>query len=321
MEKYTTQLLVSVFVLIVSGGSAAAERSSVPAAGTAEEVPDTTMKLQGGAQGTLFESLEIEGEDRIRIEFERPELILNLDSESAGGLEWQSIQDVLDHPGVSLVTPLLNQTAGLRRQCFARPWLNQFSAKGVARFCPRVEGVEKWRLMVADSKGITVAAFEGEGKPPKEIVWDGRSLEGKPVPPGLTYSYVLEAFDRAGNKKNFLGDAFELPAYRVDTPDGRLMLFSGVEVSSPQNPVDGKAATPPVLLDAANYINMESDLNVPVRIEVTARSFEEADHMAGDVVSMLKPYLLGNVKRIQPVAKVQTDAPESGTVVVLLPRS
>lgn len=322
IDKYAVFLVTLILVLNVSAGYAADANDSEQNTGKVEEVPDTTMKLKGGAEGTLFESLKIEGEDRIHIEFERPELILNLDPKSARGLDWRSLDAVLDQLGVSLMAPFMRNTAGLRRQCFARPWLDQFSIDGVARFRPEVEGVDRWRLMVADSKGKTVAAFEGKNKPPKEIVWDGRSLEGQPVPPGLTYSYLLEAYDRAGNKRNFIGEGFELPAYRIDTSEGRMMLFSGKEFTGAQESNYGKEALPPaVILDVANFINMESDLDAPVHVEVSARSYEEADRLSGDIVMRLKPFLLGNVLRVQPVSKVQPDAPDCGTVVVLLPRS
>jgi hypothetical protein len=175
--------------------------------------------------------------------------------------------------------------------------------------------------MVADSKGETVAVFEGKKEPPEEIIWDGRSTEGRPVPPGLTYSYVLEAYDRAGNKRNFMGEGFELPAYRIDTEQGRMLLFSGGELPRILNPAYGEAAPPPaILLDVVNNINQEQSSDSPVHIEVSARSFEDADRLARDIVAMLKPYFLGNPLRIQPATRVQPDAPEHGTVVVLLPR-
>jgi hypothetical protein len=321
-DKHITLLIILSCFLMLSACPVCGEDSSGHAMSNVEEVPDTTMKLLGGSEGTLFESLKIEGEDRIRIEFERPELILNLDPKSTRGLEWQSVGTVLDRLGVSLLAPLMKNSTDLRRQCFARPWLDEFTNDGVARFRPDVESVEKWRLMVANSNGETVADFKGTGKPPKEIVWDGRSLKGQPVAPGFAYSYVLEAYDRAGNKRNFLGEGFELPSYRIDTPKGRMMLFSGSEVYGSQGSGYGKVELPPaVILDVANYINMEADIDAPVHIEVTARSFEEANQLAGDIVLMLKPYLLGNVLRVKPASKVQADAPDRGTVVVLLPRS
>ncbi len=54
------------------------------------------MKLQGGEEGTIFKSLRIEGEDRVRIEFERPPLELSLDPKTAPGLDWESFVAVLE---------------------------------------------------------------------------------------------------------------------------------------------------------------------------------------------------------------------------------
>src|SRR5262245_3031298 len=42
---------------------------------------DTTITLRGGQEGTVFRSLTVEGEDRIHVEIERPELRLALDPE------------------------------------------------------------------------------------------------------------------------------------------------------------------------------------------------------------------------------------------------
>ncbi len=307
-------------VAAIAGGSTAGEQAK-KAKDEAQAVEDSTMKLRGGEEGTVFKSLRIEGEDRIRIKFERPELILTLDPGTAPGLEWKSIHAVLDRDRLDFLTPFLARSAGVRRQYFARPWLDHLSTNGVARFRPALKGVDRWRLLVADSKGETVASFEGKGKPPKEIVWDGRSLEGKPVPPGLVYSYVLEAYDLAGNKRNFVGDGFELPSYMINSPEGLMILFSGEKLSRSQRGPYGTAAPPPeILLEVANYLNQEQSVDAVVRIEVSARTFDDADRLAKQMIEQLKPILLGDVLRVQPVTNVQPDAPEQGTIAVVVTR-
>jgi hypothetical protein len=279
----------------------------------------TSMKLSGGEEGTLFESLRVEGEDRMRVRFDRPELNLLLDTGSAPGLEWKSIQDVIARIGVDLITPFLAQSAGERPVCYSRPWLNTFSTDAVARFRPRLEGVDRWRLLVADSKGDTVASFEGNGKPPKEIAWDGRSLKGDYVAPGLVYSYVLEAYDRAGNKRNFVGEGFDLPAYRV--VDGQhAMMFSGAELRKTQPAFGGPVSTPAILLEVASWLNQEKDPSAPVRLEITARDFRDAKHIADEVTRRLAPLLLGDPLRVKTVTNVEPDAPESGTIAVVVAR-
>jgi hypothetical protein len=281
---------------------------------------DSTMKLHGGEEGTIFKSLRIEGEDRVRIEFERPPLALTLDPKTAPGLDWESFVAVLDRKGFDFTSPYLAQTALTPPPRFAWPWFDRFAAGAVARFRPAVEGVESWRLTVADSRGETVANFEGNGKLPKEIAWNGRSLKGQPVPPGFTYSYVLEAYDRAGNKRNFVGDGFDIPPYIVQTPDGIEMLFSGSELargSSPSSSPDG-AVPPRILLEAASRINQTGRLNDIVRVKVTARTFEDAKATAGAIVGYLQPLILGDPLRVQPVTVAEPDAPDAGTVAIAL---
>jgi hypothetical protein len=275
----------------------------------------STMMLRGGEEGTLFESLRVEGEDRVRIRFDRPDLNLTLDANSAPGLDWQSVQDVISRAGVDLVTPLLDRSAGERPVCYSRPWLDNFTTGGVAQFRPAVEGVDRWRLLVADSKGDTVASFEGDGKPPKEITWDGRTPGGDYAAPGLVYSYVLEAYDRAGNKRNFVGDGFELPSYRVEGPPPA-MLFSGAELDrQPAGNADNAPASG-ILLEVASWLNQERKIDAPVVIEITAREFRQAKYLADEILRQLKPLLLGDPVRVRTATNVQPDAPERGTVAI-----
>ena len=83
--------------------------------------PDTTMTLQGGEEGTLFESLRVEGEDRVRIRFDRPALNLVLDAGNAPGLDWKSVQEVIGRTGVDLIAPYLARSAG---DTFNSSWRN-----------------------------------------------------------------------------------------------------------------------------------------------------------------------------------------------------
>jgi hypothetical protein len=278
---------------------------------------DEAMSLRGGEEGTIFKSLRVEGEDRVRIEFDRPSLRVDLDMKDAPGLEWEGIHTVLERTDLDLISPYLDRTADERPPYFARPWLDGFSSDAVARFRPALEGVDRWRLVVANSQGKTVKSFDGKGKPPKEIVWDGRSSDGKPVPPGLTYSYVLEAYDRAGNKRNFVGDGFELPSYRVSTSEGFAMLFAGDELRVSRTPEAGATApAPAILLEAASWINQSADK--PVRVEVTARTFDHAKRLAAEIEHGLTSLLLGDPIRIQSVTNVVPDAPDQGTIAIVV---
>jgi hypothetical protein len=280
--------------------------------------PDTTMTLKGGQEGTTFKSLRIEGEDRVRIEFDRPALGLDIDPREAPGLKWEGIHSALDRHGLDLVSPYLSRSAAKRPPLYARPWLDRFATGGVARFRPNVEGVKRWKLTIANSQGKTVASYEGDGKPPKEITWSGLSTDGTPAPPGLVYSYVLEAYDRAGNERNFVGEGFELPSYRVSTKQGLMMLFAGHELDRPAGMTQRMQSPPPtVLLEAASWINQRGQADEVVRIEVTARTYEQARQMVDEVSGQIAPLLLGDPARIQPVTHVDAHAPARGSVAII----
>src|SRR5262245_38111909 len=179
--------------------SAAPADSAATAAATKKKTEaDGDDRLRGGQEGTVFKSLTIEGEDRVHVDFERPELKLDLELEKAPGLDWGSAADVLNRSNSDLDAPLVGLSAKQTNPYLGRPWLSEFATGPVARFHPSAEGVASWKLIVVDSKGATVRTFWAKGDPPKEIDWDGRATDGKPVTPGLTYSYVFEAHDKAG---------------------------------------------------------------------------------------------------------------------------
>ena len=293
---------------------------AVPAAPPASADKDgADLTMPGGQEGTVFRSLTVEGEDRVHLEFERPELALDLDPHKAPGLDPAGAADVLMRSGPDLVTPFTALSARDRSPWVGHPWLTRFAHGAVARFRPEVTDVARWRLVIANARGETVATIEGKGKPPHEIEWDGRAKNGATVTPNLTYSYVFEAHDRAGNKRNFVGQGFKVAAYRIDGRDGPTLAFSARELTWPE--VDAarsgaRNATPPILLEAATWMNQAPKPERPVRVTVTARGYDQAQTLAADVVRLLSPHLVGDPSRVRGEAMVQPDAPEGGTVTI-----
>ena len=280
------------------------------------------MTLKGGQEGTVFGNLTVEGEDRIHFEIERPQLALDLDPEHAPGLDWGSARDVLDRTTPDLFTPLVATSSKASSPFLGRPWLSEFSSGAVARFRPDVQGVERWKLVVVDARGQSVTTFNGTGNPPENITWDGRSQNGSAVSPGLTYSYVFEAFDRAGNKRNFVGPGFSVTAYRLETPAGTTLMFSarqlGAAFTGEANGSSSAAAmgTPPILLEAASWLNQSERITKPIQVTAKARSYEQANRLATLTVRALAPNLIGDPARIKLVAINEPTAPEDGTVSI-----
>ena len=291
-----------------------------------ESASDSSMTLRGGQERTDFKTMTIEGEDRVHVDVERPELSLELDAEKVRGLESGTAADVLNRVAPDLTTKYLALSATQPTPYLARPWLRQFATGPVARFQPNVKGVERWKLVVADSKGETVRTYEGKGDAPKEITWDGRTQSGALVTPGLTYSYYFEAYDKAGNKRNFVGEGFKVSAYRVDSPTGPILVFSGQSLLAAQKSSrafgmgagTGSRAVPPVILETVSWLNQSTRVQQPVTVAVTARSYEQANLIAKQVGMTMTELALGDPSRIKAVAEVAPDAADGGVVRVSL---
>lgn len=322
-----TPLDASVAVRGAPSGTAAKRNTTAPQQ-TQPPAPraraDSSMTLRGGEEGTVFRSLTIEGEDRIHFEVERPVLHLELDPEKAPGLDWGSAREVLDRTSPDLISPFLAMSTRGLSPYVAHPWLSHFASGVVAIFRPDVKGVERWKLSVANARGEAVVAFEGRGDPPREIAWNGLSANGAPVLPGLTYSYVFEASDRAGNKRNFVGEGFGVSAWRLETPTGPSLSFSGSELRTTSGGAAARLAAmdgaPAVVIEAASWLNQSARPTQLLRLEATARSVDEADLLAGRVSRWLGPLLIGGVARMQVATEVRADAPESGAVRITAAR-
>jgi hypothetical protein len=290
-------------------------KAPLPAKPAAAADSSREMMLKGGEEGTVFRTLTVQGEDRIHIEVERPELQLDMDPAQAPGLDRGTVRDVLDRTTPDLEAPLLASTSRDASQWVAHPWLAHFPEGAVARFRPAVTNVERWRLLVVNARAESVAVFRGEGDPPREIAWDGRSSEGTPVFPGASYSYVFEAHDKAGNKRNFVGEGFRVSAFRYETPQGPILVFAGTELERSGGAAWGADEPPPIVLQLASELNQEPSER-RVRIEVTARSAAEANALGGRLMRWMSPHLIGDPARLESVGFVASDAPAGAAVKV-----
>ena len=294
---------------------AAPKHVAAPSAAVTKPAPapdDSTMTLRGGQEGTVFRSLTVEGEDRIHYEVERPQLKLDADPSKAPGLEWGSARDVLDRTIPDEMAPLLAGSAREASPYTARPWLSHFASGSVATFRPAVQGVDHWKLTVANGRGEAVASFTGHGEAPKEITWDGRAANGAPVMPGMTYSYVFEAVDRAGNHRHFVGDGFRVAAFRIENEAATTLVFTGAEMAG-----DGSSpATSPLMLEAASWLNQSGALAAPITVTAIGRSNDEATSLGQRIQSQLATLVMGDAGRIRIETRLESDAPPGGAASI-----
>lgn len=307
---------------------------AVPDSALMSGLPGLGMTLKGGQDGTVLKDLTIEGEDMISVVFARPELVLDLPLRKAPGLVWDDSWEKTD-----LFGSLLRMTAFDGPECLARPWLSLFVSGKVAVFRPEAGSASSWKLTLADSRGKMVRTYEGKGKQAGEIVWDGRTTDGTPATPGLTYSFVVETTDRAGNIRTFVSEGFEIPPYMLVEERETILVFSGDMISSRkaanvprQSGVQGvfpsesrgsrmaRTTPEPLLIEAASWLNQSGTAVSPVLVVATARTAELAESLAEYVSVSIEKMLAGDPGRISCSARVRDDAPDNGTVTIAVTR-
>jgi hypothetical protein len=296
------------------GSEAPAPDAQAPGDVSAEETDPADMSLHGGEDGTVLESLTIEGEDRIQIEFDRPELALAIDGYEVGGLEWGRNMDVVQRREVDAFRPMVATSGDELGLATGRPWLNRLRTGSVARFKPELKDVERWQLTIADSRGDTVRVFSGKGSPPKSIEWDGVCSDGDLAIPGRTYSYVLDASDKAGNRRNFVGPGFEVAPYRIARKGRVDILISGETLLGPDAAARPKGVDDPWLLEAASWCAQYASAEAPIEIAVTARNHDLAEAMGEIAREALAAHLPGPRARLRVTTSASSEAPAHGVL-------
>ena len=132
--------------------------------------------------------------------------------------------------------------------------------------------------------------------------------------PGLTYSYILEAFDKAGNKRRFVGEGFELEAYRHDHEGGQDFLISGNQWQDAAR--DARPGSSAYLLETASWLNLKTGSSDPVLITATAGSYAEAKALGDQVAAQLMPLLPGDSSRVAVSAIAEPGAPPGGILYI-----
>ncbi|MBM4117969.1 hypothetical protein FJ251_09590 [bacterium] len=71
--------------------------------------------------------------------------------------------------------------------------------------------VKHWRLDITDYRGEGFRRLEGDGVPPLELAWDGRSDHAEMLRPGFPYSFLFTIEDSGTNRYQYAGSTFVLP--------------------------------------------------------------------------------------------------------------
>ena len=105
--------------------------------GWATASDDSKRDLKAGDKGTTLESITVEGEDRIRIEFERPKLDIDVDPMKAPGLEWDMMWSLLTSESLDLYNVLPQTSRTIQSPYRPRPWMDVFVVATLLNSSPR----------------------------------------------------------------------------------------------------------------------------------------------------------------------------------------
>ncbi len=83
-----------------------------------------------------------------------------------------------------------------------------------------------WEFDVVDSAGSVFRKYSGEGLPPEEIAFDGRSSEGKWIDVGQSYSGVVNYWDSAGRPHTAAGSPFAVAGMGLKDSSGFILKLA-----------------------------------------------------------------------------------------------
>ena len=299
------------FVIGLAAAAVIAASGTESAHATAGEpdASDSTMAIPAGVDGVDLGAFTVEGEDRIRIEFERPVLDLALDPRSVGGLDRSRPDDIVERKPLDTTTAYLRTGTRSLDPLTTRPWARTLVYEDIVRLKPKLEDVARWRLTISDAAGREVSRYGGTGNPPDELVWDGMTISGHPAWPGETYVHAFDIEDHAGNRRRFNGKGFVMPPFASTRNDSLQLVVAG-------RPGRRSALAPLTMLELADWINQHATLDTEVRLETLARSYPEAESMAGSARDALAETMAGNPARLRMIARVDPAAPAGGILTV-----
>ena len=110
-----------------------------------------------------------------------------------------------------------------------------------------------------------------------------------------------------------------MPAYRREVEGRPVLVFPGSALVVPAGRTGTSSAgvfTPPVLLEAASWLNQRTTLGQVSRVTATARTSEGASALAGRTIAILSGLVPGGAARFESGIKVEADAPVNGVVAI-----
>jgi hypothetical protein len=91
-------------------------------------------------------------------------------------------------------------------------------------------GAVSWQLLITDARGQVFKRKPGNGRPPRQIEWDGRGDNNSLIQVGAIYSYELTVTDAVGNPERRIVEPIKVPGIVDQQSPGWIISFDNREV-------------------------------------------------------------------------------------------
>jgi hypothetical protein len=260
-----------------------------------------------GQSGAALPDMVVEAQNEVRQQIQKSTFEFSLSASSIDSFFTIMDEEALGISPVSGLKPHLNNLERLASDQPPHYWIREMAATPVATFYPEdSEGhqVVGWSLAITDFRGAPFCRFEGKGKPPEKVEWDGRSDRGEMLKVGYPYSYVFSVTDKGTNTYNYAGVSFRIPALDYRQESGRLLEFAGEELFARQES-QLTSRGEDWLTRAADEIRRHP--YSPVKVLVTAESRELAEERADAVATFLAASMILPREQIETETQPKPD--------------
>jgi len=112
-----------------------------------------------------------------------------------------------------------------------KAWLQSIVRDEVGFFNPFFEReVREWELKILDANNRIFRTYQGEGKPPKIIKWDGKNEKGEVLDVSLDYFYIFSVKDAIGNEVKTVPKKIKLSGILYEDGPRYIVSIDGNEV-------------------------------------------------------------------------------------------
>ena len=184
--------------------------------------PARAWTEQDGAVNADLPEMVVEAENQVRQDIQKSTLEFDLSAAVIDTFFSREDEMILSISPVEGMRSLVNNPGTLDSDQVPHFWAPEMAGSPVATFYPEEpEGHESdsWILTVTDFRGSPFREYEGDGRPPETLGWDGRDDQGGILDVGYPYSYIFTITDKGTNTYNYAGVSFRIPA--LDSREGR----------------------------------------------------------------------------------------------------